>query len=62
MAAEDKEIKAAQRAELAARRERVEEMGGQAQVDRQKGRGKMTARERIDYLLDPDSFQELGMF
>ena len=62
MATEDKEIKAAQRAELAAHRERVAEMGGQAQVDRQKGRGKMTARERINYLLDPGTFQELGMF
>ena len=33
--------------------------GGQARIDRQHDAGKMTARERIDLLLDPGSFVEL---
>jgi propionyl-CoA carboxylase beta chain len=36
--------------------------GGQARVDEQHKKGKMTARERIDYLLDPGTFRELDMF
>lgn len=35
---------------------------GDAAVERQHARGKLTARERIDLLLDPDSFVELDMF
>ena len=34
--------------------------GGQKHIDRQHSRGKLTARERIEYFLDPDSFSELG--
>jgi propionyl-CoA carboxylase beta chain len=34
--------------------------GGQKHIDRQHGRGKLTARERIDCLLDPGTFSELG--
>ena len=33
--------------------------GGQRRIDQQHKRGKLTARERIDLLLDPSSFQEL---
>ncbi len=36
--------------------------GSQAAVDRQHARGKKTARERIDLLLDPGSFEELDVF
>jgi propionyl-CoA carboxylase beta chain len=36
--------------------------GGQARVDAQHKRGKLTARERIEVLFDPDSFEEWGMF
>ena len=36
--------------------------GGQARIDQQHARGKMTARERIEFLLDKDSFQELDKF
>jgi propionyl-CoA carboxylase beta chain len=36
--------------------------GGQARIDQQHAKGKMTARERIEYLLDKDSFQELDKF
>jgi len=36
--------------------------GGQSRIDRQHARGKLSARERIDRLLDPGSFRELDMF
>ena len=35
--------------------------GGQPRIDRQHETGKLTARERIDVLLDPDSFEEIDM-
>ncbi len=36
--------------------------GSEKAVERQHAKGKLTARERIDLLLDPGSFTELGMF
>jgi len=36
--------------------------GGETRIEAQHKRGKLTARERIDLLLDKNSFQELGMF
>lgn len=36
--------------------------GGQDRIDSQHERGKLTARERIDLLLDPESFEENDMF
>jgi propionyl-CoA carboxylase beta chain len=42
--------------------ERALEGGGKARVQRQHAAGKMTARERIDQLLDPGSFVELDRF
>ncbi|RZI47685.1 acyl-CoA carboxylase subunit beta [Rickettsiales endosymbiont of Peranema trichophorum] len=36
--------------------------GGQDKIDKQHQKGKLTARERVELLLDPDSFEELGMF
>jgi propionyl-CoA carboxylase beta chain len=36
--------------------------GGQRRIDAQHGKGKLTARERIDVLLDPGSFEEYDMF
>ena len=36
--------------------------GGQKQIDKQHERGKLSARERIDLMLDPGSFTELEMF
>ncbi len=36
--------------------------GGEARIARQHEKGKLTARERIDILLDKNSFEELGMF
>src|SRR5215468_2640077 len=36
--------------------------GGQRRIDAQHSRGKLTARERLEILLDPDSFEEWDMF
>lgn len=36
--------------------------GGQRRIDAQHGKGKLTARERLDVLLDPHSFEEYDMF
>src|SRR5512143_3016629 len=36
--------------------------GGAARIDAQHAKGKLTARERIELLLDPDSFEEWDMF
>src|SRR5215211_5592805 len=40
----------------------AEEGGGQARMEKQRASGKMTARERIDFFLDEDSFQEFDKF
>jgi acetyl-CoA carboxylase carboxyltransferase component len=47
--------------DLARRRARAARMGGEAAVARQHAAGKLTARERIGRLFDPDSFAELGI-
>ncbi|HEY3025056.1 MAG TPA: acyl-CoA carboxylase subunit beta [Pyrinomonadaceae bacterium] len=44
--------------ELRKREERAEAGGGEARVEKQHAAGKMTARERIDFLLDENTFQE----
>jgi propionyl-CoA carboxylase beta chain len=36
--------------------------GGEKRIEAQHKKGKLTARERIDLLLDPGSFEEIGMF
>src|ERR1700757_846559 len=36
--------------------------GGKARIEAQHKRGKLTARERIDLLMDKDSFEEFDMF
>ncbi|MFZ1062131.1 MAG: acyl-CoA carboxylase subunit beta [Acidimicrobiales bacterium] len=48
-------------AELEARKAEARVAGGAKAIERQKLNGRMTARERIEYLLDEDSFQELDM-
>ncbi len=48
--------------ELRRLREEARLGGGQKRIDQQHAKGKYTARERIDLLLDEGSFQELGMF
>ena len=48
--------------ELEQKREKFLQMGGPAKVKRQHEKGRLTARERIDRLLDPHSFMEMGFF
>jgi acetyl-CoA carboxylase carboxyltransferase component len=48
-------------AELKERKEQALHAGSQAAVQKQHDKGKMTARERVEYLLDEGSFQELDM-
>ena len=49
-------------AELERRREVARLGGGQRRIDAQHKRGKLTARERIDLLLDEESFEEFDMY
>ncbi|MBI9070161.1 MAG: acyl-CoA carboxylase subunit beta [Melioribacteraceae bacterium] len=44
------------------RKSKVVEGGGEKAIQKQQAMGKMTARERIESLLDPDSFQEMDLF
>src|SRR4051794_40333296 len=48
--------------ELEKRRKAARLGGGPRRIEAQHGKGKLTARERIDVLLDPGSFEELDMF
>jgi 3-methylcrotonyl-CoA carboxylase beta subunit len=48
--------------ELRALEHRLRQGGGPERIDREHGKGKLTARERIELLFDPDSyFQEIGL-
>jgi len=46
--------------ELAARQRLAQQMGGPEKIERQRAGGKLTVRERIQLLLDPESFHEIG--
>ncbi len=48
--------------QLAERRAKVEAGGGEEKLQKQRDKGKLTARERIAALVDEDSFQETGAF
>ena len=48
--------------ELEERRERIKQGGGAKHQEKQHAQGKMTGRERIDYLLDPGTFMEFDLF
>lgn len=48
--------------EMEDRRDKVKLGGGEARIEAQHAKGKQTARERIDFLLDEDSFVELNPF
>jgi acetyl-CoA carboxylase carboxyltransferase component len=48
--------------ELRRLRAQAQEGGGTQRIAAQHKKGKLTARERLDLLLDPDTFQELDMF
>ncbi|MFZ3045489.1 MAG: carboxyl transferase domain-containing protein [Desulfatirhabdiaceae bacterium] len=44
------------------REKRILKMGGDKAVAKEKEKGKMTARERLDILFDPGTFREIDMF
>ena len=46
--------------ELRKRERQTRELGGAERVKRQHDAGKLTVRERIDALVDPTSFHEIG--
>ncbi len=46
--------------ELNYRKELAAQMGGKENVERSHKRGKLTVRERLEKLVDPGSFQEIG--
>jgi len=48
--------------ELERRRDAARLGGGQARIDAQHKKGKLTARERVEVLLDEDSFEELDRY
>ena len=48
--------------ELENRREKARLGGGQQRIDSQHAKGKLTARERVELLLDEASFEEFDMF
>ena len=48
--------------QLEAKRERARQGGGQRRIDAQHAKGKLTARERIEVLLDEGTFEEWDMF
>src|SRR5437867_12737359 len=47
---------------LEARRARAREGGGKARIEAQHQRGKLTARERVELLMDKGTFEEFDMF
>lgn len=49
-------------AQLEAKRAEAMLGGGQKRIDAQHAKGKLTARERLDILLDEDSFEEIDMY
>lgn len=48
--------------ELEKKRDLARRGGGADRIEKQHEKGKLTARERIEVLLDPDSFEEFDMF
>ena len=48
--------------QLEKKRLEAREGGGKKRIDAQHARGKLTARERIDVLLDENSFEEYDMY
>ena len=49
-------------AELERRRAAARQGGGEKRIATQHAKGKLTARERLDVLLDMGSFEELDMY
>ncbi|MGE0659097.1 MAG: carboxyl transferase domain-containing protein, partial [Reyranellaceae bacterium] len=48
--------------ELERRRQHARQGGGEKRIEAQHAKGKLTARERLEILLDPGSFEEYDMF
>ncbi|AMV39115.1 acyl-CoA carboxylase subunit beta [Planctomyces sp. SH-PL62] len=48
--------------ELRTAKAHIQEGGGPARLEKQKSEGKLTARERVAGLVDPGSFEEIGLF
>jgi methylmalonyl-CoA carboxyltransferase 12S subunit len=48
--------------ELSEKKARLYQGGGKDRIEKQHSQGKLTARERVDRLVDPGSFQEIGLF
>ena len=48
--------------ELRKRRNKAMLGGGADKLDKQRKQGKLTARERIEAMVDPGSFEETGLF
>src|SRR6185312_17544250 len=48
--------------QLEEKREAARLGGGKKRIDQQHAKGKLTARERLDVLFDPGSFEEWDMF
>ncbi|MBI4966970.1 MAG: acyl-CoA carboxylase subunit beta [Rhodospirillales bacterium] len=48
--------------QLESKRQRARQGGGERRIQAQHAKGKLTARERIDLVLDPGSFEEWDMF
>ena len=46
---------------LNSKKEEAVKGGGEKRIESQHGKGKLTARERVQLLLDEDSFEEIGM-
>src|SRR6201998_2527153 len=46
--------------DLDRRRQQTRAMGGAERLAKHRGKSKLDARARIDYLLDPGTFRELG--
>ncbi len=47
---------------LSERRQKLQQGGGAKRVEKQHAEGKLSARERLEVLLDPGSFSEQGLF
>jgi len=48
--------------DLKAREKKILQMGGEKAVAKQREKGKLNARERLNYLFDPGTFREIDMF
>ncbi len=48
--------------DLKEREKKILQMGGEKAVSKQREKGKLNARERLNYLFDPGTFREIDMF